>query len=319
MGAGHNHSHGAEHGNTEGSTTATGGLSHRARLVIAFGITLTIVFAQAIGAVITGSLALLVDTAHMLTDAAGLLMALIAAALMNRPASKTHTWGLRRAEVLSAMAQAALLFAVGMFALVEGVRRLFEPPEIASSSLLIFGIIGLVANVASMLVLVSGRSANLNMKAAFLEVVNDALGSIAVIVSAILISTLGWYQADAVAGILIAILIVPRTIVLLRATFGVLLERTPKGIDLDEVRAHILGVDHVVDVHDLHISLISSDLPVLTAHVVVDDECFTDGHAARMLPQLQACVAGHFPISIEHSTFQIETQLNATQEHVAHG
>jgi len=302
MGAGHDH--------------ATS--NNRNRLLIAFIITVAVFVAQAIGAIVTGSLALLVDTAHMLTDSAGLLMALLAAGLMQRPATKKHSWGLRRTEVLSAMAQSSLLFAVGIYALIEGVRRLVEPPEIQPTGLLVFGIIGLVANIAALLVLTGGRNSNLNMKAAFLEVINDALGSVGVILSAIVIALFGWYQADAVAGILIAALIVPRTIVLLKASLGVLLESTPKGIDPEDVRSHIMAMDHVTDVHDLHITRISSDLPVLTAHVIVDDSCFRDGHAAEMLPALQRCVAEHFELSIEHSTFQIEPESNIDREHVRH-
>jgi len=303
MGAGHNHA---------------AGNNNRTRLLIAFIITVGVVIAQAIGAFVTGSLALLVDTAHMLTDSVGLLMALLAAGLMQRPATNKHSWGLRRTEVLSAMAQSTLLFAVGIYALVEGIRRLFEPPEIQASSLLIFGIIGLVANLAAMVVLTGGRNSNLNMKAAFLEVINDALGSVGVIISAIVIALFGWYQADAVVGILIALLIVPRTIILLKASLGVLLESTPKGIDPESVRAHIMDMEHVTDVHDLHITRISSDLPVLTAHVIVDDSCFRDGHVAEMLPALQKCVAEHFELSIEHSTFQIEPESSIMSEHVHH-
>lgn len=307
MGAGHDH----------GADIAPG-KGNRTRLAIAFGLTATVVVAQAIGAVVTGSLALLVDTAHMLTDASGLLLALIAASVIYRPASDARTWGLRRTEVLSALAQSALLFGVGLFALVEGIRRLFEPPEIASGSLLLFGIIGLVANVIAIAVLFSGRGRNLNMRAAFLEVLNDALGSVGVIVAAILIGAFGWYLADPIAGILIAVLIIPRTIKLLGTSLGVLLESTPKGIDVEKIREHILAVPHVTAVHDLHVTAIASDLPVLTAHVVVEDACFTDGHAAEMLPQLQECVAHHFAVSIEHSTFQIEPQSNIDREHVDH-
>lgn len=304
MGVGHDHAGGAS--------------TNRRRLIIAFAITAAIVLTQAVGAIITGSLALLVDTAHMLTDSAGLLLALVAATVMHRPVSDRYTWGLRRTEVLSAMLQAGLLLGVGVFALIEGIRRLADPPEIPPGSLLVFGIIGLVANIAAMAVLASGRGANLNMKAAFLEVANDALGSVAVIVSAILIATRGWYRADAIAALIIGALIVPRTALLLRDTFGILLENTPKGVDLDDIRAHILEVPHVVDVHDLHVTRISSDLPVLTAHVVVEDGCFSDGHTAEMLPQLQSCVADHFALSIEHSTFQIEPESNRTRERVDH-
>ena len=304
MGAGHDHTAGRE--------------ANRTRLTIAFAITALIVVAQAVGAGLTGSLALLVDTFHALTDSAGLLLALVAANIMYRPASDTYTWGLRRTEVLSAMAQSALLFGVGVFAIVEGVRRLFEPPEVPSGGLLVFGIIGLVANIVVILVLAGGRGANLNMRAAFLEVTSDALGSVAVIVSAILIAVFGWDRADAVAGILIALLIVPRTVVLLRSSFGVLLEGAPKGISVTDVRAHLLELPHVVDVHDLHITRISSDLPVLTAHVVVEQACFSDGHSADMLVDLQRCVAEHFELSIEHSTFQIEPVTHSAQEHVHH-
>jgi cobalt-zinc-cadmium efflux system protein len=303
MGAGHSHD--------------TGEATPRNRLLIAFSITLSVFVIEVVGSVITGSLALLVDAAHMLTDVIGLAMAVTAAHLMNRAPSDRHTWGLRRAEVLAALAQAALLLGVGIFALVEGVRRLFEPPEIASGSLLLFGIIGLVANVASLLVLLSGRRKNLNMRAAFLEVTNDALGSVAVIISALLIAAFGWYRADAIAGILIALLIIPRTLILLRTSASVLLESTPPGLDLSEVRRHILELPGVVAVHDLHASQVSTDLPTLTAHVVVDEAALLEGGTGELLRSLQECVAEHFPIGIEHSTFQIEPQSHPG-EHATH-
>jgi len=300
MGAGHDH--GAQAGQTP-----------RSRLMIAFGITLAFFGVEVVGAVITGSLALLVDAVHMLTDVIGLGMALTAASLMHRPPSDQLTWGLRRAEVLGALAQAALLLAVGIFALVEGIKRLLVPPEITSSTLLIFGVIGLAANIVSLLVLVGGRSANLNMRAAFLEVLNDALGSVGVIVGAALIWAFGWYRADAIVGLAIAALIVPRTIILLRASGRVLLEATPAGLDLGAVRAHILAMPGVLSVHDLHASSVSTDLPTLTAHVVVED----DVDAPRLLRTLQECVHSHFEVSIEHSTFQLEPSSH-TGEHAAH-
>lgn len=293
--------------------------THRTRLAVAFGITATILVVQVFGAFWTGSLALLVDSAHMLTDAGGLLMALIAASLALHPATAQRTWGYRRAEVLAATAQAAILLAVGIYALVEGIQRLAAPPEIASGGLLIFGIVGLAGNIAAMLVLASGRSANLNLRAAFLEVVNDALGSVAVIISAVVIATTGWTRADAVGGMLISLLIVPRTVILLRETTHVLLESTPRGLDLDDVRRHILSLPHVRGRHDLHATQIATGLPVITAHVVVDDDCFHDGHVPRMLDALQSCVAGHFDVSIEHSTFQLEPPAHTTHEAGAHG
>ena len=292
--------------------------SGRGRLAVALGITAVVLVAEVIGSVITGSLALLVDAAHMLTDAGGLTIALVAAGLANRPPTDRRTWGFGRAEVLGAAAQAAILAAVGVFVVVEAVRRLFEPPEIAGPELIIFGIVGLLGNVASIAVLASARTKNLNMRAAFLEVMNDALGSVAVIAAALVITFTGFQLADAIAAIVIGALIVPRAVLLLRETTAVLLESTPKGLDLDSVRDHILEVEHVRAVHDLHVTQIATGLPVLTAHVVVDDECFYDGHAPRMLDELQKCVAEHFPVQIEHSTFQLEMASHGEHEHPTH-
>jgi cobalt-zinc-cadmium efflux system protein len=292
--------------------------THRTRLAIAFGITAAILLAEVVGAVLTGSLALLVDAGHMLTDTGGLLMALVAASLTLRAPTSRYTWGFRRAEVLAATAQAGILLAVGVYALVEGIRRLVEPAEVASGGLLIFGVVGLVGNLASMAVLNAGRSANLNLRAAFLEVTVDALGSVAVIVSAIVIAVTGWTGADAIAGMLIAAFIVPRSLLLLRETSHVLLEAAPRGLDLDKVREHILRVPHVVSVHDLHASQIATGLPTLSAHVVIAESCFYDGHASRMLDELQACVAGHFDVSVEHSTFQLEPAGRNLHEGAAH-
>lgn len=287
---------------------------HRTRLWIAFGLTAVIVVAQAVGTVLTGSLALLTDTAHALTDATGLLVALIAATLMLRPATSTRTWGFRRIEVIAALGQAALLLVVGVYTAVEGIRRLFAPPEVPAGELLVFGLVGLAANLAAIAVLSSSRGANFNLRAAFLEVLNDALGSLGVVAAAVVIATTGFQQADALAGLFIAVLIVPRAFILLRETTAVLMEFTPAGLDLDEVRRHLLGLDHVQDVHDLHATTVASGLPTLTAHIVVDDQCFTDGHATEILQHVKQCVAEHFAVQIHHSTFQIETQEIAQHE-----
>ena len=292
--------------------------SNRTRLAIAFGITAVILIAEVIGAIITGSLALLVDAGHMLTDAGGLLMALFAATLATRPPNMRRTWGFGRAEVLAATAQAAVLLAVGIFVVVEGIGRLINPPEMGSDLLLVFGIVGLAGNIAAIAVLSSSRNNNFNMRGAFLEVVNDALGSVAVIVAAIVIATTGWMRADAIAAMIIGVLILPRSFILLRETVDVLLESTPRGLDLESVREHLLEVPHVVAVHDLHATQIATGLPVLTAHVVVDDGCFFDGHASAILDSLQECVATHFSVQIEHSTFQLERAEHSEHEHTTH-
>lgn len=288
------------------------------RLLVACSITSLIVIVEVIGAVVTRSLALLVDSAHMLTDAGGLFLALYVASLATRPANARRTWGYGRAEVVAAAAQAALLLSVGIFVFVESVRRLFQPPDIASGPLLAFGIIGLAGNLLSILVLMRVRSESLNLRAAFLEVLNDALGALAVIIAAIFIGAFGWYRADSVAAILIGLLILPRTFKLLRETIDVLMESTPRGLDLESVRAHILELPHVLSVHDLHATRFSTGLPVLSAHVVVDDECFHDGHVPDIIDELQECVAQHFDVQIEHSTFQIEPAAHSSHEHTQH-
>lgn len=295
---GHDHAHGG---------AGAGTPDHRRRLVVAFGLAGGIVVAQIVGSWVTGSLALLTDTVHAGVDASGLLIALVAATLMRRPANKTQTWGFRRIEVIAALAQAALLIGVSVYAAVEGVRRLLAPPEVPAGELLVFGVIGLIVNVVAILVLSGGRGANFNMRAAFLEVVNDALGSLGVVVAAIVIALTGFQRADALAGLFIAALIVPRAITILRETVRVLMEFSPKGLDLDEVRSHIAGLDHVREVHDLHASTVATGLPTISGHVVVDDECFADGHAIAILNDVRTCVAEHFEVSVPHSTFQLET------------
>ena len=303
-----------DHGHSHAAVSNTS----RRRLAIAFAITVSVLISGVVGAVLTGSLALLVDAAHVLTDAGGLLVALMASILITRPVTARRTWGFQRAEVLAATAQGAVLLAVGLFVVIEGVQRLISPPAIASSQLLLFGIIGLLGNIAAILVLASGRSANLNMRAAFLEVVNDALGSVGVIVAAIVIATTGYTRADAIAGLLIGALILPRALKLLKITVDVLLESTPAGLNLDSVRTHILELPHVKSVHDLHASQIATNLPILTAHVVIDDECFRDGHSTDILAQLQNCVATHFDLSVAHSTFQLEPASHSDHEATPH-
>lgn len=292
------------------------GTANPRRLAVALAVTAGILIAEVIGAVLTGSLALLTDAGHMLTDVLGLTVALIAARLMQRPASNRRTWGFLRAEVLAAGAQATILLGVGVYAIVEGIRRLLAPEPVAPLPVLIFGIVGLAGNLGSMLVLTAGRKDNLNMRAAFYEVVVDALGSVAVVVSALVVTLTGWQRADPIAGLLIAVLILPRAVIILREAGSVLLESTPPGLDLDTVRRHILEVDQVVGLHDVHASRISTDLPVLSAHVVVADEAFRSGELPVILDRLQQCLSGHF--DVEHSTFQFEPQTHIAHEHT-HG
>ncbi|XTR52252.1 cation diffusion facilitator family transporter [Pseudarthrobacter sp. So.54] len=296
----------------------TAAAGNRRKLILVFAITFTVMVAEIVGSVLTGSLALLADAGHMFTDSTGLLIALIAASLALKPATAKRTWGYKRAEIIAAAGQAALLLGVGGFVIIEGIRRLIEPPKSAGQRCCGSASSAWPSNAVGLIVLASGRNHNFNMKAAFLEVLNDALGSVAVIVAAIIIAFTGWVQADAVVSILIGVLIIPRTLKLLRDTVNVLMENAPQGLDMAQVREHILAVPHVIDVHDLHASLVASGTAVLSAHVTVEDTCMTDGHAAALLADLQKCVAEHFDVSVEHSTFQLEPAAHRDQESIHH-
>lgn len=310
------HTHTHTHGVSESSSA-----SHMRRLSITLALTGTIFIAEVIGAVITGSLALLVDAGHMLTDVSVLAASTLTAYLMQRKPNKDRTWGWARLESITAAGGSLVLLFVGLYALVEAVMRLTGQQDDVIHDirlLLFFGILGLAANIGSLFVLKSDAGDNLNMRAAFLEVCNDALGSVAVIISAIVMMTTGWDGVDALAGALIALLMIPRAIRLLRDAMRVLLEETPQGLDLDEVRDHLQHVDHVIAVHDLHASMVSTGQPILTAHIVVEPT-LTMNDAGRVLHACQDCLREHFPVSIPHTTFQIEplgyTSDNAGKYH----
>lgn len=302
MGAGHSHG------------TATG--AHRSRLLTALLITLTVMVAEVIGGLISGSLALLADAAHMLTDAAGVGLALLAAWFASRPATPERTFGYQRSEVLAAVVNALLLFGVAGFVLVEAVRRFTSPPEVATGLMLGVAVVGLVANTISLLVLRGGQQESLNVRGAYLEVLGDLLGSAAVIVAAIVIALTGYTQADPIASALIGLMILPRTWGLLREAVDVLLEATPRGVDLTQVRQHLLDTPGVIDVHDLHAWTITSGLPVLSVHVVVAQDVLADGGGGRVLDSLGVCLAGHF--DVEHCTFQLEEPTHQGHEHAHH-
>ncbi len=291
-------------------STPTG--RHRGRLAFALGITMTVLAVEVAGGLITGSLALFADAGHMATDAAGLGLSLLAAHFATRPATTARTFGYARAEILAATGNALLLSAVGVFILAEGIRRLVDPPAVQPRLVVVFGVIALAGSATSALLLGRGRAESLNVRGAFIEVVSDALGAAAVIVSGAVIALTGFTRADAIASLAIGAFILPRTWRLLREAIDVLLEAAPKGVDLDEVRRHLTEVDGVADVHDLHAWTITSGLPVLSAHVVVETSVLAGGHGARMLDTLQECLRGHF--DVEHSTFQLEPGGHADHE-----
>lgn len=311
--AGHEHAGG--HWHSHGSRlTLTG--EHTRSLVTVMLITLSVAVAELAGAVISGALVLLADAAHMAADTAGVGLSLLAVLFANRPPTARRTFGYARAEILAAMTNAVILFGMSVFIVVEAIRRLISPPSVESPLLVIFGIVALVANAVSLLILRRGQAESLNIRGAFLEVGSDALGAAAVIITGIVIGATGFTRADPIASLLVGLLILPRTWRLLADAVDVLLEASPREIDLSEVRAHLTGLRGVREVHDLHAWTITSGLPVLSVHVVVEPDVLADGRSAVMLDALQDCLRGHFDVG--HSTFQLELPVHADHERPMH-
>jgi len=309
------HAHGHPPGHAHGSRlTLTG--EHRRSLVTVMLITLTVAVGEATGAWVSGALVLLADAAHMAADAAGVGLSLLAVVFATRPATPQRTFGYARAEILAAVVNAVVLFGMSVFIVVQSVSRLITPSPVRSPLLIVFGVIALTANVVSLLVLRRGQSESLNIRGAFLEVASDALGAAAVIITGLVIAGTGFTRADPIASLAVGVLIAPRTWRLLADAVNVLLEASPRGIDLSEVRAHLTGLDGVRDVHDLHAWTITSGLPVLSVHVVVEPGVLADGRSAMMLDALQDCLRGHF--DVDHSTFQLEPAGHADHEHPMH-
>ncbi|WES65089.1 cation diffusion facilitator family transporter [Microbacter sp. GSS18] len=289
------------------------GADNRLLLGMSLAITTVVMVVQVVGAVLSGSLALLADAAHMFTDAAALVIALIASMVAARPANERNTFGYQRAEVLGAVVNAIILIALSVWVAIEGVQRLIDPgdAEVAGGLMLGVAIVGLVANAVAMWLLGAAQRRSINVRGAYLEVLGDLIGSAMVIIAAIIISLTGWIQADALASLAIAAMIIPRAIALLREVVSVLGESAPAGTHVTEIRRHILDSPGVVDVHDIHVWQLTRGAPVFTAHVVISDEAFRDGRAAGILAKLQGCLSEHF--DVEHSTFQLEPA-----DHVEH-
>lgn len=288
------------------------GRAGRNRLVAVFAVTLVVLIVEVVGGLASNSLALLADAGHMLTDVVGIGLALGAIWIAGRAPSRSRSFGYLRLEILAAVVNAVLLFGVAAFVLYEAWRRLSEPADVTSGLMLTVALLGLGANALSLYLLREGQASSLNMRGAYLEVMGDFAGSAAVIVAAIVIALTGWAAADAVASVLIGLLIIPRTWRLLREAVDVLLEATPKGIDLAEVRSHILRAGGVADVHDLHAWTITSGMNVVSAHVVLDD----GADPPEVLDELCRCLSGDF--DIEHSTFQLESPDRTRLEEAPH-
>ena len=275
---------------------------HRRPLVIALAISAIFLVVEVVGGLVTNSLALLADAGHMATDVAALALALFAAWLAGRPATPQHSFGLYRTEVLAAVVNGAGLIVIALLIFWEAARRFTAPPTVDSGPMLVVAVAGLVANAASAWVLSrgGGHEHNLNIRGAFLHVVGDLLGSVGAIVAALIMLATGWYLADPILSAGIGLLILWSAARLLRDSLDVLLEATPRHIDAEEVRAAMMGVDGVMNVHDLHIWTVTSGFVSLSAHVEVDEQ--QDWHA--ILLDLSALLRERFGIA--HVTLQPE-------------
>jgi cobalt-zinc-cadmium efflux system protein len=290
----------------------TAAAAHRTRLATEFAITLAVFVVELAGGIAANSLALLADAGHMFTDVAGIGLTLGAIWFAGRPPTEGRTYGFVRVEILAAVVNAVFLFGIAAFFLFEAWQRLSEPPEIQTGLMLGVALVGLAANGLSLFILRDAQRDSLSIRGAYIEVLGDLAGSAAVIVAAIAIVATGWTGADAVASVVIGLLIVPRTWHLLREAVDVLLEATPKGVDMVEVRRHILEAPGVADVHDLHAWTITSGMNVLSAHVVLAPAA----DAPAVLDELCSCLSGDF--DIEHSTFQLETADRRRLEEARH-
>src|SRR5690242_11374170 len=274
---------------------------HSGSLKAAVAVSGAILLAEIVAALAANSLALLADASHVFADVTGMLFALTAIRLAARPRSDGRTFGLYRLEIVAAVGNGLLLLGIAALVLYEALRRLADPPDVEPATVMVVAAGALIANVVSLRLLARGEHESLTVRGAYLEVLGDLVGSGAVLVAGLVILVTGWRQADAVASIAIAVLIVPRTVALLRESIDVLLEATPKGVDLDHVREHILDAPGVSDVHDLHAWTITSGMNVVSAHVVLGP----DAKPGDVLDHLGTCLSDDFDIN--HSTFQLET------------
>lgn len=287
MSAGHDHAH------------AGRGSSARA-LLLTLGLTATYTVAEVIGGLLTGSLALLADAGHMLSDTGSIAVALVAIWLARRPATAKRSFGFKRAEILAALFNGVTLVAISIWIFIEAVDRLADPPEVLGGWMLVIALGGVLINVAGALILARGGRGSLNLQAALRHVLADLLGSVGVIVAAIVILTTGWVYADPLISVLIGALVAASSWGVLRDSVSILLEATPSGIDAKEVEAKLLSVDGVTNVHDLHIWTITSGFPALAAHVLV--ETGEDCHGKRR--ELERLLDSEF--HIDHTTLQVD-------------
>lgn len=304
---GHHHDH-HDHLPAPGADPAARRSARRA-LVWVLALTAAFAVAEVVGGLLAGSVALVADAAHMLSDSASLAVALGALWLAGRPATARMSFGWRRAEILAALANGAALVAIGLWVVVEAVLRLDDAPEVQGATTLVIGALGLVVNIAGAGILWRAGGHSLNVRAALLHVLADLAGSVGVIVAAVVILSTGWMPIDPILGVMIGLLVLGGSWRVLRESAAVLLEATPEGVDGDAVGRRLAGVDGVIEVHDLHIWTITSGFPALAAHVTVEEgrDC------AELRRRLAALLAQEFGIA--HTTLQVEPQTPGRRLH----
>jgi cobalt-zinc-cadmium efflux system protein len=285
-------------------------------LGLALGLILAFMVGEVIVALVSHSLALLADAGHMLTDAGAIAASLYTVRLLRRPATSAMTFGWRRAEILTAAFNGLTLLVVGVLILIEAVHRLFVPSHVHGTAVLVVAAVGVVVNLAATLVIKRASSGRMDIAGAVTHLVTDVWAFAGTFVAGLIIVLTGFDRADPIASILVVGIMAKTGWPLVRGTGRILLEATPEGVDLDVVRDHILEVPEVVAVHDLHAWTVGSDLPAVSAHVVVDNTTFVEGQAPGVLDRLQACLAGHFDVA--HSTFQLELVGHADHEPNCH-
>mgnify|MGYP001173736641 CR=1 FL=1 len=305
MGAGHHHGHDQHHGHAHGAghSHVPKTIKHERPLWIAFGLTLFFLLVEVIGGLLTNSLALLSDAAHMMTDVLALGISLFAVRMARRPADAKRTYGYARMEAIGALINGGLLFLVAGYILWEAIGRFSQPPHVESGGMLLVAVLGLVVNLISMKLLQAGAGESLNMKGAYLEVWSDMLGSLGVIAGALLIRFTGWTVVDPIIAVLIGLWVLPRTLTLLREAGHVLMQGVPSGLDLDEIRDAMGAQPGVATVHDLHVWALGSKESILTAHVLLADEA-ADADAVRIT--MAKMLRERF--DIDHATLQVETR-----------
>jgi cobalt-zinc-cadmium efflux system protein len=285
-------------------------------MLVALGLLTAYLVGELIAAVLAHSLALLADAGHMATDVLALAAAVLAARLARRPAVGHWTFGLARAEVLSAAFNGITLVVVAVLIAVEAIRRLIHPVGVKGGTLVVVAAVGLAVNIVVAAVLARADQRSMNIKGVVAHVMTDAFAFAATIAAGLVVVITGWQRADPVASLLVVVLLIRAARGLLIESGRVLLEAAPSEVDLALVRSHLLDAPYVVELHDLHVWTVTSGLPALSVHVVISEECFTAGRAPALLDQLQACLSGHF--DVEHSTFQLEAAGHSDHEAATH-